>query len=530
MNATTKVKLKDITPNLSCPLCKGYFVDATTIIECLHSFCKSCIVTHLEGSEYCPVCDVQLHSSKPLSSIRSDQMLQEVVYKLVPGLFQNEMERRRKFYKEHPNSIPTTQLDSGQMFNESYITSDDIIYLSLECQTTDAVVMLRISENGVMSARNVASGEEKIIGSKSIVKGLPPESPNGTKSSHLIIPQIVPASAKTPKLSLIPTLAHSPKIKPSTLVPPISSPTVLPSKKSSILGASKTPRVPRKAPKPKTPVEKPRAKFNKINKNMNLKAITLKIQEELEATINYFAAEITPINGNPPPKNPQPKEGQKYPAATLQPTDLQIASKHPKPPAFNKRLHQTTIINGDVKFTKNVPTSPAKTVPPAGRESPSQPSLIASPTGSPQKTPKFFKSRHVETLGPQTPEQLPRLSVTTSTSNVSTMVTSFSSSTMSGSSSTNNPNGSFLHDTFQKAPNNNLLKITESENPPKKVKLDQTPGPTLSLVTGTVTVPSLGGSAVSTGQQPSSFRYPVGFANGIPMGLVPFVTNSCYSS
>lgn len=39
MNATRKVKLKDITSNLTCPLCSGYLVDATTVIECLHS-CK----------------------------------------------------------------------------------------------------------------------------------------------------------------------------------------------------------------------------------------------------------------------------------------------------------------------------------------------------------------------------------------------------------------------------------------------------------------------------------------------------------
>ncbi len=113
MNATTKVKLKDISPNLSCNLCSGYMIDATTTIECLHSckkynyfklyayrsmnkfalnlfmitVCKSCIVKYLENSEYCPVCEVQLHSTKPLSGLRSDQMLQEIIYKLVPGLF-----------------------------------------------------------------------------------------------------------------------------------------------------------------------------------------------------------------------------------------------------------------------------------------------------------------------------------------------------------------------------------------------------------------------------------------------------------
>lgn len=35
----TKLKLSDLNPHLMCVLCGGYYIDATTIIECLHS-CK----------------------------------------------------------------------------------------------------------------------------------------------------------------------------------------------------------------------------------------------------------------------------------------------------------------------------------------------------------------------------------------------------------------------------------------------------------------------------------------------------------
>lgn len=65
--------------------------------------CKSCIITYLEKSadleeKYCPVCDVQLHSTKPLTSIRSDLMLQEIVYKLVPGLFKSKSLQQSVFF------------------------------------------------------------------------------------------------------------------------------------------------------------------------------------------------------------------------------------------------------------------------------------------------------------------------------------------------------------------------------------------------------------------------------------------------
>ena len=34
-----KIMLKDLNPHVICPLCRGYFIDPVTIMECLHS-CK----------------------------------------------------------------------------------------------------------------------------------------------------------------------------------------------------------------------------------------------------------------------------------------------------------------------------------------------------------------------------------------------------------------------------------------------------------------------------------------------------------
>ncbi|XP_019899711.1 polycomb complex protein BMI-1-B isoform X2 [Esox lucius] len=127
-----------------CVLCGGYFIDATTIVECLHSFCRMCIVRYLETSKYCPICDVQVHKTKPLLNIRSDKTLQDIVYKLVPGLFKDEMKRRRDFYAAHPS------LDAGNVSNEergevadeekTIITDDEIISLSIEFFNQSKVV------------------------------------------------------------------------------------------------------------------------------------------------------------------------------------------------------------------------------------------------------------------------------------------------------------------------------------------------------------------------------------------------------
>lgn len=37
MHRTTRIKITELNPHLICVLCGGYFIDATTIIECLHS-------------------------------------------------------------------------------------------------------------------------------------------------------------------------------------------------------------------------------------------------------------------------------------------------------------------------------------------------------------------------------------------------------------------------------------------------------------------------------------------------------------
>lgn len=91
------IKLQSVNPYLICTLCTGYLVDATTLVECLHSFCRSCLIKYLETSYNCPKCNTEIHKTKPLEYIRSDAGLQEIVYKLVPDLYNSEEKRRRQW-------------------------------------------------------------------------------------------------------------------------------------------------------------------------------------------------------------------------------------------------------------------------------------------------------------------------------------------------------------------------------------------------------------------------------------------------
>ncbi|XP_034234130.1 nascent polypeptide-associated complex subunit alpha, muscle-specific form-like [Thrips palmi] len=121
-----------LNEHLVCTLCKGYFVDATTITECLHSFCRSCIVQYIQGSSFCPRCEVQLHKGSPLRSLKPDKTLQDIVFKLVPNLFHNEMQRRRVYYDAHPQYADQTTPEQRGDCLERFYSPDDRISLSLE--------------------------------------------------------------------------------------------------------------------------------------------------------------------------------------------------------------------------------------------------------------------------------------------------------------------------------------------------------------------------------------------------------------
>ncbi|CAK5066202.1 unnamed protein product [Meloidogyne enterolobii] len=92
------VSLSSINPYITCPLCNGYFVDATTVIDCLHTFCKSCLLKYFdEDNTDCPKCHYQIHQSHPSHYVAFDRTMQDIVYKLVPGMQAEEQRRREQF-------------------------------------------------------------------------------------------------------------------------------------------------------------------------------------------------------------------------------------------------------------------------------------------------------------------------------------------------------------------------------------------------------------------------------------------------
>ncbi|XP_061915394.1 polycomb group RING finger protein 5-B-like isoform X1 [Entelurus aequoreus] len=135
--------VRDFNRFITCWLCRGYLIKPTTVTECLHTFCKSCIVQHFEESNDCPKCGIQVHETNPLDMLRLDNTLEEIIFKLVPGLREQEEEQELEFWRTsqrnenlQADSFVRVGLpggDGGDGGDDDYHRSDPQIAICLDC-------------------------------------------------------------------------------------------------------------------------------------------------------------------------------------------------------------------------------------------------------------------------------------------------------------------------------------------------------------------------------------------------------------
>ncbi|KAM9133335.1 polycomb group RING finger protein 5 isoform 3-T4 [Pangshura tecta] len=171
MATLRKHLVKDFNPHITCYICKGYLIKPTTVTECLHTFCKTCIVQHFEDSNDCPRCGNQVHETNPLEMLRLDNTLEEIIFKLVPGLREQELQREIEFWKK--NKPPENGQDESSKADKSkvdeeddenqddkdYHRSDPQIAICLDClrnngQSGDNIVKLDVLCNGEIMGKD----------------------------------------------------------------------------------------------------------------------------------------------------------------------------------------------------------------------------------------------------------------------------------------------------------------------------------------------------------------------------------------
>ncbi|XP_045467279.1 uncharacterized protein LOC123675803 [Harmonia axyridis] len=151
MRSKRKVVVKDLNPMLTCSLCEGYLIDATVLADCLHVFCRGCIIKYFDNCRTaCPNCNI-IYKKKNQICFRSDPILQALVYKLVPNLYSRELQTREDFYRStgvrassscSDDSVIDKERDSLKDQEEmvtsnvgektDFFSTDDMISLSME--------------------------------------------------------------------------------------------------------------------------------------------------------------------------------------------------------------------------------------------------------------------------------------------------------------------------------------------------------------------------------------------------------------
>ncbi|XP_047736498.1 uncharacterized protein LOC108679183 [Hyalella azteca] len=182
----TRIPMDVVNTHFICSLCNGYFVDATTIVVCLHSFCCACIVRYLEHSVFCPVCEVLLHATVPTSKLRPDPQLQALLYAILPELYYEEQRRRREFYSsskgrirdeklcrvipEDPSLVslsagrqPSLPKISEPLRSDTGTGSGGVLCSKLEDQNSKRVSLMASSENLLQKPENLLHKSEGLL-------------------------------------------------------------------------------------------------------------------------------------------------------------------------------------------------------------------------------------------------------------------------------------------------------------------------------------------------------------------------------
>eukprot|EP01069_Polyplicarium_translucidae_P004878 Polyplicarium_translucidae@DN2677_c0_g1_i3.p2 len=99
-----KFRLRVLADLLTCYVCGGFFHSATTVKECLHTFCHRCVHSHfmraiaVGASPRCPRCDEDM-PAQFYNAVQPDIRIQNLVDKLFPEFQKQETAARDKVAK-----------------------------------------------------------------------------------------------------------------------------------------------------------------------------------------------------------------------------------------------------------------------------------------------------------------------------------------------------------------------------------------------------------------------------------------------
>ncbi|XP_052169938.1 E3 ubiquitin protein ligase DRIP2-like isoform X2 [Diospyros lotus] len=192
-NMQLYVRREAIAACMTCPLCNKIFREATTISECLHTFCRKCIYKKLsdEELECCPICNIDLGCA-PLEKLRPDHNLQDVRVKIFPY-------KRRKV--KAPEVAPSVTLPVKR--KERSLSSLVVNTPRVSTQTVMTGRRSKAIARKVSSLRGSSFPIEKPVKKEEDAEEDHPESSSSPQTPAKFTQNIRPISSNTGRSSLL---------------------------------------------------------------------------------------------------------------------------------------------------------------------------------------------------------------------------------------------------------------------------------------------------------------------------------------
>ncbi|XP_011182342.1 protein suppressor 2 of zeste [Zeugodacus cucurbitae] len=137
LQKTSKMlKVSEFNDLLSCYLCSGYLINPTAVENCLHTYCRTCIVRHLQREATCPLCKIAANFKQiDVGNLRSDDVLRALIFKMVPGLYQKERELAIQCNSQQQINVEEATDDvrrEQETIGDHFFAPNEPISLSLE--------------------------------------------------------------------------------------------------------------------------------------------------------------------------------------------------------------------------------------------------------------------------------------------------------------------------------------------------------------------------------------------------------------
>uniref|UniRef100_A0ACD6A0F6 Uncharacterized protein n=1 Tax=Avena sativa TaxID=4498 RepID=A0ACD6A0F6_AVESA len=158
---TVRARRGALAGPLTCPLCHDLFREASSFVECLHTFCRECIMKKIDDEEIdsCPVCHIDLGIA-PEEKLRPDHNIQSIRNKVFP--LKTEVDASKVLTSTSPakkkeRSLSSLVVETPKIATQTSLTGQR----TKAARRTTTSQMSSLISNGTMRLLNNSEGRDQ---------------------------------------------------------------------------------------------------------------------------------------------------------------------------------------------------------------------------------------------------------------------------------------------------------------------------------------------------------------------------------